>query len=975
MARLSRKQLLLILNFVIFSILLSCPTYATSVVAEKVFLKFYVNELDKGDFFCILFKDTILVKEENLKDAGITKVSGKEVIFENERWFDLKTIDGVVFEFDEKKLIVKLSVMPMFLEKQIIDLYPKRYIKPLKPEGETSFFLNYRLEYRGSDDLNFQMFSVANELGVNYKKFLFITEGSYEKKGNVENYVRLNSAVYRDFRDRKERIIIGDFVAPAKDFLGGELLGGISFSKNYNLDPYYIYKPTFDVKGAVPYRSEIQVLLDGITIRREYLQPGEFELKNLYYYGGERNIEVMIKDPFGRVERLQYPYYFADDFIKSQEFEYSYNFGFIRKNHGIESNNYAEPIIVFVNRYGLSNNINIGLGGEIGDDKYTLSPSASLFKVGLGALGMTTYLNKNRDSDGIKTAGILSYSYYKERFGIKANYTKLENSFQSISFDNKGANINFISQIGGSYYNQWLGSINLDVFLKNYFQKGTQKEIVLGYSKSFFKNTNFYATGRTFLDQPKGYEIFLGFSYYPEKEHTLSFIGLYQKGMQNNAVQLQKSAPIGEGLSYRISIENNRVNSSDMNYLYPYVEYRTPWNIITADIGVSEKGGKYSENYIFSASGALAYVNKHFGLTRPIDDSFALIKVDELKDIPILFENQVVAKTNKQGYVFVPSLNSYNDNRIVIETKNIPMNYDILKEKIIISPPYRYGACISFPINKIYRYAGAIKMREEDKLFPLENKKIKIKPLFHYSKRDETDFCGNGQLYEGDLSTSFYTFSDGEFYVENLLPGDYELEFEYQDLKYTYKIQLPQKDEIIINISDIVIPAVVAQKEVDVKKEKQVIEVKKEQIVMAPKEIISRETETIIKQTTPTFFEEELPQFLTLRPYFFFKFNSTKFADKEDNKLFEIVVNYLKRNKKAKISIEGHCDIKGTQKYNYVLGKKRAEKVKKELIKLGIDKERIIATVSYGKEKALCYDTKEACQKLNRRVEIRIFYE
>lgn len=975
MARLLRKQLILILSFAIFNILLSFPVYAISEVGERVFLKFYVNEIDKGDFVSILFKDGILVKEEDLIRSGITKVSGKEVFFDNEKWLDLKTIEGVVFKFDEKKLVVKLSVMPKFLEKQAIDLYTTRLIKPLKPEGETSFFLNYRFEYRGTDDLKFQMFSIANELGINYKKFLFLTEGSYEKRQNVENYVRLNSAIYKDFRDRKVRIIIGDFVAPSKDFLGGELLGGISFSKNYNLDPYYIYKPTFDIKGSVSYRSEMQVLLDGVTIRREYLQPGEFELRNLYYHGGERNIEVIIKDPFGRVERLQYPYYFSDELIKKEEFEYTYNLGFIRKNYGIESNSYAAPILVFANRYGLSNSSNIGLSGEVGDDKYTLSPSASFFKAGIGVFGATAYLNKNPDSSGIKTAGIFNYSYYKERFGIKANYTKLESGFKSISFDNKFANINFISQVGGFYYSQRFGSFNLDFFLRNYYQNGTQKEIVLSYAKSFLKNTSFYATGKTFLDHPKGYEIFLGFSYYPEKEHTLSYRGLYQKGMQNNAVQLQKGTSLGEGFSYRISLENSKVNNSDMHYLYPYVEYRTPWNIIAADIGVAEKGFKYNENYIFSVSGAISYLNKHWGVTRPIEDSFTLIKVDELKDVPILFENQVIAKTNERGYAFVPSLNSYNDNRIAIDTKNISMNYEIVKDKMIVSPPYRYGTCIVFPVKKVYRYSGTIKMQDEEKLFPLENKEIKIKRLFEYSKGEETDFCGKKKLSKESLPNTFYTFANGEFYVENIIPGEYELEFEYQDLKYVHKIQLPQKDDVIINIADIVIPVAIMKKKAEPKEEKQV-ELKKEQIIPAPTEIFSRKPEAdAVSKTSPTFFEEELPQFLTLRPYFFFKFNSTTFATEEDHKLFDIVVNYLKRNKKAKINIEGHCDIRGGKRYNYVLGNKRAEKVKQELIKLGIDKERIIATVSYGKEKALCKETKEACQKLNRRVEVKIFYE
>jgi len=70
----------------------------------------------------------------------------------------------------------------------------------------------------------------------------------------------------------------------------------------------------------------------------------------------------------------------------------------------------------------------------------------------------------------------------------------------------------------------------------------------------------------------------------------------------------------------------------------------------------------------------------------------------------------------------------------------------------------------------------------------------------------------------------------------------------------------------------------------------------------------------------------------------------------------------------ANITVEGHCDERGTIAYNIALGDKRATEVKKYYVKLGIPS-ATIQTVSYGMEKPICYEATEACYAKNRRGE------
>jgi len=68
----------------------------------------------------------------------------------------------------------------------------------------------------------------------------------------------------------------------------------------------------------------------------------------------------------------------------------------------------------------------------------------------------------------------------------------------------------------------------------------------------------------------------------------------------------------------------------------------------------------------------------------------------------------------------------------------------------------------------------------------------------------------------------------------------------------------------------------------------------------------------------------------------------------------------------SKIVIEGHCDERGTESYNMVLGKRRANAVKEFLVDLGISGDKL-EVMSYGKEKPFCTDQNEQCWQENRR--------
>jgi peptidoglycan-associated lipoprotein len=79
---------------------------------------------------------------------------------------------------------------------------------------------------------------------------------------------------------------------------------------------------------------------------------------------------------------------------------------------------------------------------------------------------------------------------------------------------------------------------------------------------------------------------------------------------------------------------------------------------------------------------------------------------------------------------------------------------------------------------------------------------------------------------------------------------------------------------------------------------------------------------------------------------------------------------WLRANTTMLVLIEGHCDERGTNEYNLVLGERRAKATMNYLVSRGIASDRF-TLVSYGEERPVCTDHNEACWAKNRRAHFK----
>ena len=97
----------------------------------------------------------------------------------------------------------------------------------------------------------------------------------------------------------------------------------------------------------------------------------------------------------------------------------------------------------------------------------------------------------------------------------------------------------------------------------------------------------------------------------------------------------------------------------------------------------------------------------------------------------------------------------------------------------------------------------------------------------------------------------------------------------------------------------------------------------------------------------------------------YFDFDSSELTS-ESRTTLERQAFWLRKYPNQTITIEGHCDERGTREYNLALGERRASAARDYLVAIGVDPARV-STISFGKERPVAFGSDEEAWSQNRR--------
>lgn len=764
------------LLFVIFSF--SYPPFAEG--GQMAILKIILNQEEKGEFFVNMTDDgDFQVCIEDLKKMGFSEIRGKVSVLEREEFVSLKSMEGVKTVFDEKKLALELTADPHLLGKKIFELRYPRQAKVYYPK-DTGGFLNYNFTYFAGESFTYDQAVLTNQLGFRVGDFLLLSDSSYsQKKGEGAEFVRLMSNITYDRREDLKRIVVGDFFGSSGE-LGSTLnMGGLSFSKIYNIDPYFVKYPEISFSGLSSLPSELEVYRNGVLIRKERINPGRFDLKDIPTYVGAGLAEVVLKDPFGREQRIQLPYYFTDTLLKKGLHEYSYNVGFSREDFGVVSNRYDDFAFLGFHRYGINDSLTTGIRAEASRKVLNLGLSSTYaIPWQLGVINASAAWSDSKEGkEGI--GGSVAYLYQGRNLSVDLLFRGFTRDYSNISIETTPERTKYEASAGASYFSSLLGSFSLGYAVTRKYIGVDEKNILASYSRNITNRSNLIASFKRDMENCVN-EFNISINYYFNYGITASSGYQRTDGTSSERIQITKSLPVGEGFGGRASFEANQTEPKNYNNYDLQLQYNAKYGQYGGEL-ISTNG---REAYSLSAAGGLSFVRNSWDFGRPVQDSFAVVKVGDLRGVHVYLSNQEIGRTGSSGEILIPNLGSYYENQISINDKDIPIEYNISEVMKYVSPPLSSGSYIEFKVTKIQSIFGTLKVKVGQEIKPLEYIEFKL-------------------IIEGKELLS-PTGKGGEFYLENIKPGKYRGELKYSDKSYSFDIIIPKSEDVMVDLGEII---------------------------------------------------------------------------------------------------------------------------------------------------------------------------
>ena len=260
------------------------------------------------------------------------------------------------------------------------------------------------------------------------------------------------------------------------------------------------------------------------------------------------------------------------------------------------------------------------------------------------------------------------------------------------------------------------------------------------------------------------------------QQHHLDVVAGAQRSDEtwSGLAQLAGDNPDAEGLVYRLGVEAQRHDEAGSRRV---VNPALQWNARRAVLRAESFRDSASEHATtqLGVQGGIAAVGGHWAMTRPVTDSFAIVKVDELEGVRVYANNQPVGTTDASGTAFVPRLASYFENPVAIEDRDLPVNYLVPRARFVVSPALRSGVLLDFGAHAVSAVAGRL-IRGGS---PLQD--------------------AQGRVAVGDESKELLTARDGSFYLEDVPAGVYQGEAD--GCRFTLRV--PSSKEVVTELGEV----------------------------------------------------------------------------------------------------------------------------------------------------------------------------
>lgn len=757
---------------------------AEPVSGQLVFLEALVNRVPvDGLISAKVSGERIWVNRAGIIELGL-KPSAIDAVHWRGEFVDLGALSDVRVDYHPQQQGLVIEAPVAMLARESVHTSDRPVLDEADAEAPaTGLLLNYSLHLQRSEnrlDLSTGLsawteFRVPRRLGV-FSSTMLSQWSESRLGGNAgPKHTRLDTTWRSDFPKSTLSVVVGDTATSALTWSRPVRIGGLRVGTDFGLSPYQSTSPLTAFEGQVTLPSTIDVYVGGLLREQLQVLPGSFTIESLTAVDGAGIASLVITDISGQRRTIDVPIYGALNLLKEGLVDWSVEVGAMRTQYGRESFSYSSsPVANGSWRYGLSNSVTLEGHAELG--------------AGTGVLGYGGIVRLGEQG------GLLSTSVTSSRSRLAGSGQKVNVGYQwvmrpwrvALQSQRTSPHFSDLSSIDGSLSlsrtdRVFLGwsFLGWDVGLTASQQVDSRSQGVrlagISLTRQLDNGVRWSVGYSSMMSTTK--EERLGVSVVvPLSKGVTASVSTTQRRDRPSATgwQVSKSALAGEDWSWRVSqtapegaaqVSASRATS--------FGQWSSSFDRYS---GVGNSGSNTSISTSFS--GAVAFVDQRFFLTKTVDSSFALVSTGGLPGIPVRLENQPVGKTDAQGQLFVSPLNPQQRNQLSVDV--LDLSYDIsAAATTMFATPHRFGGVkVDFAFHRVLSVRAS--------LHDAQGVPLPIGSVVSVVRSPSTV-----QTNLGPMNVFPRVGHDGEILVENPIPGT-RLSVRIYGKRSTCQVLLPE---------------------------------------------------------------------------------------------------------------------------------------------------------------------------------------
>jgi outer membrane usher protein len=726
---------------------------------QRAVLELVVNRVPSGESLVVLRGTDALVPVETLQKAGLRGFAGRRDTLGGEEIVSLASLaPGVTFAVDDIELRLMLTASPDLLGLTVRDLWSGAPAD-LVYRKDTSSYVNYSANWHSNRQFDLFAESATSVRGVSIYNTV---------SANRQSATRGLTNVTIDQRRQLRRWTVGDSLAYSGPLGGDAWIGGISVAKEFGIDPYYVRYPTLSLSTPIAVPSVMEVYVNGQVVSQERVTPGRLDVKNLPLTMGRNDARVVVRDAFGQTRELSSTYYVTTSALAKGVHDYQYNVGFRRLGLGDRNWDYRTPVMLARHRVGVTDSFTAG--GRIEMHPGRLLNGGPSFNVRLPLGEVETAGSVSRRSDQWGSAAIASFTYTGHPVSAGGSMMVASPRYATLTPNPFNEDPRRQGSVFAGVALARAVSVTLQHTQTQLYQGTSRDRSSVLTSVHISRNTEFIASASYARDErgPRK-EAYAGLTVLFGRSST-SVAHVRDSRGNRIAVESQQPLPVGVGYGYQLRAEGGEHASVNGVARYQGAHGRYELRQETIDA---------ASTTTLSAMGAIVGIGGGVFATRPVEESFALVRVPGVEGVRTFASHQEIGKTGRRGDLLVPDLQAYYGNILDIADGDVPLQYAVSNVGITLAPPYRGGAVAQFDVQRVQRVLGKVVIAGEEK---------------PHAYGELTVTAENGRTYGSPVG------ADGAFYFENLPAGSYSAVVERRGTPCSFVLDIPTSDDLVLKL-------------------------------------------------------------------------------------------------------------------------------------------------------------------------------